>query len=536
MARRLEWFGNALREDFKVIGRRRFLVSTGAVLGASAFGLGVRKAKGERTQSLIPSTRSTAPNYWCTWAAQNYLYGQDEQELEVSLLEDDSGAKLARDLLNESTLVGPHGWTRTVHPRIRDELYLLVDDGWEEGGTASFELDRAKFPSFKGSPQERLRRLNDSVRADGWRALALWCRNTPGGDAARERVSWSKFAGIPYLKVDRGDRSGSLARACASQNAPILLEHIHQDDCLNGDWKGDGRFGAQHWGTARLQILCTTDVYRTYDATAILGIPTTIDRAAELLKGAAGHSEAKALLNVEDEVYIAAVLGCSMGVMRHPFRGLRPGSDLDVFLPMPRLLKQRMDEVVRAIRWQRIAPPYAAGSGSVALDSRALTDEWVFRHGDTFASAIVGVRVRQGAPARVSRNMELPIVSGEGELPYVVCNRFPGGAAAIGAFERLSTEKPIFLPRAHVRWALGNIQGPLGIFGQFGSLTLSFDQPLRSRRILAQDLAGDAPIDITDEVRIKRTEMTLSGDLIDRIGRSSGTLGDLSMPGLVLTI
>ena len=46
-----------------------------------------------------------------------------------------------------------------------------------------------------------------------------------------------------------------------------------------------------------------------------------------------GHSEVKGLLNVEDEVYIAATLGCSIGVMCHPLRGLRPNGDADVFFP-----------------------------------------------------------------------------------------------------------------------------------------------------------------------------------------------------------
>ena len=72
------------------------------------------------------------------------------------------------------------------------------------------------------------------------------------------------------------------------------------------------------WGSNRMEILQHTDVYRTYDVTSILSLPTTLDRVAEMLKGAEGHSEVHGLLNVEDEVYVAAAMGCTMGILRHP--------------------------------------------------------------------------------------------------------------------------------------------------------------------------------------------------------------------------
>ena len=56
-----------------------------------------------------------------------------------------------------------------------------------------------------------------------------------------------------------------------------------------------------------------------------------IDRLAEMLKGAQGHSEVRGLLNVEDEVYVAAAMGCTMVIMRHPLIGMRPGEDTDLF-------------------------------------------------------------------------------------------------------------------------------------------------------------------------------------------------------------
>ena len=516
--------------------RRRFLQSLVGSFGAAALDSRIRGADSGTVKSLIPQTRSIAPNYWCTWAAQNYLYGQGTREFDVRDLEGSQGAEFARESLCEKVLVGPQGWSKSVHPKVREELYLLLDDGWAEGGSATFRLDREKFPSFRGSAPDRLRALNDTVRHDGWRALALWISEPAGGNSDYQHMRWVKSANIPYLKVDGGDLSGTLAEARARLGASIQLEHVYGEPPFNGDWQADGRFETQSWNSERIRILRAADVYRTYDATAVLGVPTTLDRVGELMRVASGRSEVRALLNVEDEVYIAAVLGCCMGVMRHPFRGLRAGKDPDVFLPLQRGLKRRMDEVLRAIRWQRLAPPYAVGIGEVALDTRIITDEWVFESGETFDASLVSHRAKQGAPARIARNMDLPIVSCLGDPPYVACARFPGGAASIGAFERSSVGREIVQPRANVRWLVGDASGPLGIFGRYESLTLVLNRPLRGGRIIAQDLAGDSPVDITENVERRAFEYTLSGALIDRVGSMNATVGDLSMPGVVLAL
>ena len=207
-------------ESIAMQGRRRFLTSMSAALAAAASPAWSAEVAEDSPQGLVPSLRSPAPNYWCTWAAQNYIYGQGAVALDASVLEGAAGAALARGSLREQVILGPQGWAETFHSRARGDLYLLLDDGWEEGGNASFQLDEQKFPSFPGAPQERLRGLNRAVRAAGWRSLAVWCRNPPGGYRDRQYVTWTKFAGIPYLKVDRGDLSGSLARARAPVKAP----------------------------------------------------------------------------------------------------------------------------------------------------------------------------------------------------------------------------------------------------------------------------------------------------------------------------
>lgn len=150
----------------------------------------------------MPGHPSTHPNYWCTWAIQNYMYGQGDAVLDSDLLEGRHGAELAEKQINEANLLGSKGWLNTFYPKVRDDLYVLLDEGWEADGYATFSPDRSKFPSLKGSPPEKLKQLNLAVQALGWRALALWCRDTPGGDADRRLIEWSTQAGIPYWKID----------------------------------------------------------------------------------------------------------------------------------------------------------------------------------------------------------------------------------------------------------------------------------------------------------------------------------------------
>lgn len=524
-----------MRDGFDGIGRRGLLKGAAVLAGTTAFpAIGSAAVK---AMVAAPGDAAIPPNYWCTWSAQNYLFGQGVDQLDPALLEGSSGAGYAQRSLNEDVLLGPDGWARTFFPAVRDRLYLVLDDGWETGGPATFLLDEAKFPSFKGTPPERLRKLNDAVRALGWRGLALWCRDTPSGAEAEKLVDWSKAAGIAYWKIDGGDRDYSTVRARDKARAPLVLEHMNGEDSLNGDWLKDGRFGVQEWDSQRTKILRQTDVYRTYDTTEIMAVPTTLDRIAQMLRPVAGRREVTALLNVEDEVYAAAVLGCTMGVMRHPQRGLRPGADVDLFFPGLRRLKQRIDEVSRALAWQSIAPPMAAGATQLALSDEILTDDWVFRRGQTWFQKIIDQHIHQGAPACIVRNGVLPDVACDGPKPFVAASRFPNGTAAIGTFERvLSGQGGMVMPRARVHWHIGSSSGPIGIFGRYDFLTLLSDKGWDTGPVMARDLAGGQATDISAAAVRRGNSLVIPGEVIDRIGCASGTAGDPSLPGMVLTL
>lgn len=488
-------------------------------------------------KSLVPQKASGAPNYWCTWALQNYMYGQGLTTLDASLLEGDAGATLARKAMTEENLFGTNGWANSFYPQVREELYLLLDDGWETGGMATFELDTAKFPSLQGTATERLTRLNNKVQDCGWRGAALWCRNTTQDNDGMARLEgMSGKAGIHYWKIDIGDPAFDLVRVRNQMKVPLTFEHVHGEEAVNGDWHKDGRFGEQPWGSKRMDILLHTDVYRTYDVTSILSMPTTLDRLASMLKGAEGHSEVRGLLNVEDEVYVAAAMGCTMGVMRHPIHGKRPEPDADLFFNGPRQTKKRLDEVVRALRWQRIAPPFSLGTGTVSIDTEILTDTWTFARTQTWQADLLGATVRQGAPARIARNLALPEVSGAGEKPFVFASRFPNGAVTIAAQERTQVGNAWYMPHCDITLTVGDAPGPFGIFGNPGSVTLVFDKQIRGKRVIAQDLAADTAMDISHSVRIEGNRMYIAGDTIRAEGLRHASSGDLSAPGLVIAL
>src|SRR5205807_5570995 len=144
------------------------------------------------------------------------------------------GGKLAHGAMGEEVLLGHGGWASSFHMRARNDLYLLLDDGWEMGGTATFQLDPARFPSFKGSNRDRLRALNREIRRIGWRGTALWCRNTPGGTADLTLENECSNAGIHYWKIDIGDPAFNLVRTRNVARIPLTLEHVHGELPVNG--------------------------------------------------------------------------------------------------------------------------------------------------------------------------------------------------------------------------------------------------------------------------------------------------------------
>jgi hypothetical protein len=496
-------------------------------------------------EDLIPTKPGTAPNYWCSWSAQNYMYGIGAKSLDAKELEGGTGSEHARNAMNEQNVFGPNGWGTKFFPRVRADLYVMYDDGLFRDGMGSFQIDERKFPFTAGlQPQERIRKLNERTRAAGWRGAALWCRGpVTSGEAADQLVQWSKFGGIEYWKIDGGDDGFAFIDIAKRLDPALKLEHIKGLGPFNGNWSGGGVGRIGTWGSDWHEAKCLehSDAYRTYDVSPALSLPTTLDRVAEALRYANTHP-ARAYLNVEDEVYLAATLGCTMGIMRHPLVGQRPSPDVDVAFYCPRQCKRRMDEVVRALHWQRLAQPFVIYGAqprpedTTKIDDQILDDSWTFASGETWVSEAIGKTIHQGAPARVSRGLPLPEVKSQGEPPYVIAGRFPNGAVAVAVQGRTAPEKNWTISPTDVTVSAGAARGPIGVFGHYRTLTLRFDVPLENLRILAQDLAGSRAEDITSQVTIAGNDLTLPGKLIEKVGLSAATKGDTSDPGLVLVL
>lgn len=483
-------------------------------------------------RSLVPDRPSKAPDYFCTWNLQGYVCSCSSNEAQ-------------REALNERNLFGNGSYENWLEafPEIRMDLDFVMDDSWDipQGQNAPSNnpylgtviLDTTRFPSYVGSPAQRLGKLVRDVKNKGWRGLGGWiCAQEPEGrgitDTAafwKARLQEADSAGFTYWKVDWGTqaRNGQWRRMISElgrEYAPGLwIEHAL-----------DERF------------IAFSDVYRTYDVENVISQPTTIQRVADMLVYQP-ESDARAIVNCEDEPYIAAGLGCAIGVMRHQFTGNFPDGLQDfAFPPVGRNIKMRRDEVIRGVRWHRIAEPFGVG-GEYKVDPNKLEDAWILDDRETWyywgEGRQKGDTLRAAAPARVSRGLQLPETIGETgpDRPYLLASRYPNGAVAIAAIGRGLGRQYISVP-VNVEQVLPDWEYPIGIFGRFGSLTLVFPNLPEANKlvVLGQDLAADSAVNITRQVIIDGNKLILSQELIDKIGLQKVSPNDKSDPGLVIRI
>jgi hypothetical protein len=539
------------------ISRRNFL-STAA--GAALAGSACRRKPG--TVNLVPAAPGKTPSYWCTWGVQNYSL----------VVPDELSHSTVANNLTERQMFGEAGWAKKYLDKVRGDLYIVYDLGWDVPPGLQFDKERwrlgtlevatGKFPSCTGSPEERLRKLNGLTKSAGWRGAGIWVPAQAPGDGRdgglipakeleehfRTRLRWSRAAGIEYWKVDYGARAGDadfrrmLTRLAREEAPGLRLEHGRNCGPLNDEEVGWEKLVANRngsfrtWDNGRIlaqatELMSFSDVLRTYDVTAHFSMPTTLDRVAQLLAEGTKQKGNGGLINCEDEPYIAAALGCAMGVLRHPQWREYKGRSYD-----PYQVRKRIDEVTRAVRWQRIAPAFGVGEAPVTLDTEFLLDRWRFGQGETWAWWVIGKDVVQGAPARVARGMALPEVKADKESPFVAASRHPNGAVAVATLPRISVERGIHLPLADVTIDIGDGSAPLGVFGMFRSLTLKVSGGLRSRRVWAQDLAGDLATDITDEVKAEGDAVKLRCPMTCEVGLTATTPGDMSNPAMVVKL
>jgi hypothetical protein len=480
---------------------------------------------------LVPDTVNTSPDYYCTWQTQLYYCNN-------------GGPAAQRVNMIEANLfgTGPYqGWTN-FYPNAKSDLMIVMDDSWDiplngDGSYyGSLVLNGERYPSYAKSGvsnQDALKSLNTAIKNKGWRAVGGWvCAQessvflngrTPE-QYWTERAQWANYSGFGYWKVDWGSRGGDgswrkMLTDLAHQYAPNLnVEHAME--------------GAHQ-----------SDIYRTYDVPAIMSIPRTLVKINDGFIWNRDHQASgyKRLFDCEDEVYIAAALGCSMGVMRHPMAGNLPNGQPDPSFPsMHRNLKTKIDEITRAVRWHRIAPAYGGVYNDVSLDSTRLTDSWYIQNQPAEVEAWWGYKngdtMTDTAPARITRGLPLPAVTpdGSGDVPYVVAAKNPNGVVSIAALAR-TRNRTYWTPLCDITLNSGTAT-TIGVFGHYNNLILDTLLNLTNATINAQDLAGVTVRDITAQVTKNGNKLIIPGSVINSVGMGEQTAGDTSEPGLVITI
>lgn len=487
--------------------------------------------------SLVPSIPSNAPDYFCTWNIQGFA---------VSYTGD------TRNKMTEQDIFGKGEWQdwASFFPRIRQDVLFLLDDSWNMPLDYKpvigqyfglVDLDTERFPSFQGHPVKRITDLAARIKAYGWKGLAGWvCAQEspldPYHDNQREywrrQFAVAHAAGMNYLKIDYGKYQTDcewrrMLTDIAHEVSPDLwIEHASPK-------------GPTVTDTPELDanLASVSDIFRTYDVETFISIPVTLKRTLQILSQKPAEG-CRGLVNCEDEPYLAVGLGCLIGIMRHPYADALPDGKADFVFPSTcRDVKHRLDEVVRAIRWHRLAEPFGM-DGDINVDTCMLTDSWLLGERETWNSARkIGDTCTEQAPARVSRRIPLPSVQANGELPYVLASQYPNGAVAVASLERLKGRE-WFQPAAKVGIEVADVSAPIGIFGYYDQLTVTFPDKISkpSLHVMAQDLAGDIATDITREVSIKGNRLIIPGAVISRVGLSAATPGDKSAPGMVISL
>ena len=516
--------------------------------------------------NLVPKEPSTAANYWCTWYWQNYLIlkGQEVTNPDASTVYTN---RAAREHMTEEHIFGENGMANVMLPKTRSDYYFVIDHGWQdkrilENTFFTLVMDTIDFPRYADlKPRERINQMNIDIKALGWKGLGLWVRGNPSEEEIRKFIEWSKYAGVEYWKIDGGDTENYYASKIKSDIYPELtLEHVIGAGPINPKWdvpdlslypsiynkeeaatqKQEGSINSGMEKVEKsLDIIKNTDVFRTYDAAPLLVSTTTLQRVHDILVETAGKNEYKAFLNIQDDCNIAAALGLLVAAKRHPMKTPRmyKGKDFHLQISGNRHVDQRLNEMERLARWQRIAPPMPAGYGNYQFSTYNLIDSIVFQVSDTWFKATHGKMVRQSAPAIMARNIVLPEVNAKDLVPYVLASKFPNGAIAVATEGRVNPNNSWIHPKADITLKDVEINQPVGIFGHYESLTLQFAQDLpEGISIYAQDLLAQKAIDITQKVTIENRRVKISGHLIEEIGTMENDMNDISVPGMVLKI
>lgn len=519
---------------------------------------------------LIPEEGRNTASYWCSWRNQRLF--MPNPFLHMNVYDPAAHGILQREMLSDEFLFGRPGVVAHYMQGVRRDMYVMLDDGWDipylgnHKDWGSLVLNPDRFPYGGKTPAENLAILNRKILDLGYAGTALWvpmqCAGESGSDLfdlARfrafwvERARWLDEAGIAYIKADWGLHSRSpiyreLLTDILREYAPrVQIEHAVIE----------GWYHAPDTDlTPFANIFRVADAFRCYDVRFDFNSSSTLGRAAHLLTLDVGMKEGcRGLLNVGEEPYIAAALGCTMGIMSHPMlRGSIISMLPDDFkngISHRATLKSEFhsfDHYERALRWQRVAPAFPYRRGETVSSGEWLEDSWTYEKEPYpyLPQDAKGTSVRQSAPAAVARNTPLPEIVGSAPYhenrhrPFVIASRNrESGAFTVATLPRtVDGVMNCTTPEAHVLCREVPADAPFAVFGCYASLTLEFDRPIEGMRLFGGDLLRDEVGDITDceGVTLEGNRLVLDGALLERLGTECASFHDLADPGSVFRL
>ena len=459
--------------------------------------------------NYIPTTASETGSYLCTWDRQGFV---------ASKYRFSGGANL-RDALTPEYLFGEEENYHWLPREYRSGLYFLLDDGWDtpphtENNShirpfGAVDPHPDKFGSLGKTPTERLAALNKLAQEWGYIGLGLWISpqmymedSRVNAEEAREywieRAVRCQEAGVRYWKVDWGmhdhevDYRRMLTEVVREYAPDLAVEHTYVQQPLSDLIQRENRVRKSR------ELLAFSDFFRTYDIMWPFTDITTLARIHELLSDPLPFElGAKGMLSTEEQQFIAAGLGCTVGIMNPAV------------------------ETRAVLRWQRIAPPFGAAESDYRCSDEMLTDSYDYPKNPVRWVHTGGRVISETAPAVMARGCALPSVAPVGkEKPYVIASRNPTtGAYAIASIRRNIAPNPMTIVPADVTWELEDMDAFVGVFGYFESLTLVYPDELPADcRVFAQNLMDDEAQDITDQVRTDGTRLTIPARTLMQTG------------------
>lgn len=471
-------------------------------------------------------------NYLCTWDLQEKI------ALKLNIAGENIPVK-QRNALTDSMLFGENSLYHVVPKEYLGGIYFLIDDGWDvpfgtnthksKAPFGSLILDSEKFRGYGDTPAERLKTLNQKVKAMGYAGLGLWIspqipfenQNTTMEDHRNhwcERAKWCQDAGVRYWKIDWGEHAFrrdylEMMTECIRKNAPdLLIEHAVVHSPFGGPKTPEDDIAKK-----MANIMEISDFFRTYDVCEPFSNTITLCRTNALLCNVKKENfihNAKGYVNIESSPEIAAGLGLNMGIMAYN------------------------GNVGACLNWQRLAPPMSIFDADYIKSNELLTDSAFFEASPVWWFDAKGQEISSTVPAIAARGTKLPKVEADTVKPIVLaCCNNKTKAYAVSTLKRCLDVNKSFIAPAKVTVFPEDLTAPIGIFGYYKTLQIEFSDAIpKNAKIYAQCLLETESQDVTENITIDDNKIIIDGKNLRLWGRKSDAIGNTEDPALIIQI